>query len=48
MAYDGRLMAAAAAELEKIRENNRSEQARRTAQIYSLIPEIESIDRQLR
>ena len=48
MAYDGRLMAAATAELEKIRENNRSEQTRRTGQIYALIPEIEHIDRQLR
>ena len=47
MAYDGRLMAAAAAELEKIRMNNRSEQSRRTAQVYRLIPEIERIDRQL-
>lgn len=47
MAYDGRLMSAAAAELEKIRINNRSEQSRRIARIYDLIPEVESIDRQL-
>lgn len=48
MAYDARLMAAAAAELEKIRANNRSEQTRRTSLVYDRIPEIERIDRQLR
>ena len=47
MAYDGKLLAAARAELEKIREENRNEQMRRTRRVYELVPEIAGIDRKL-
>lgn len=48
MAYDARLMAAARAGLEEIREANRAEQERRTALVYRRVPEIERIDAALR
>lgn len=47
MAYDRKLLAAAGAELEKIREANRAEQERRLRQVYARVPEIARIDAQL-
>ena len=47
MAYDGKLLAKARGELEKIREDNRSLLRRRTEQVYSTVPEIREIDRRL-
>ena len=48
MAYDGRLLARARNELDKIREANREEQQRRRARVYARLPEVESIDAALR
>ena len=48
MTYDGKLLALARTALETERAQNQAEQQRRTAVIYSLIPEIEDIDRHLR
>ena len=48
MAYDGKLLARARGELDKIRETNRTEQQRRRSQVYARIPEVESIDLALR
>ena len=48
MAYDGKILARARDELDKIREGNRSEQQRRRFQVYARLPEVESIDLALR
>lgn len=48
MAYDGRLLARARNELDKIREANREEQQLRRALVYSRLPEVEQIDSTLR
>lgn len=48
MAYNGKLLGRAYARLAEIRENNLAEHAKRTADIYRKIPEIEQTDRLLR
>lgn len=48
MAYDGKLLARAREELDKIRQENRDEQQRRRSLVYSRLPEVESIDAALR
>ena len=48
MTYDGKLLALARAELDKRKAANETEKARRTALVYSRVPEIETIDAQLR
>ena len=48
MNYDGKLLAQARSTLDRNREQNAAEQQRRTALIYSLIPEIAEIDGTMR
>ena len=48
MPYDGKILARARAELERIKDANRSEQRDRQLRVYTLIPEIEHIDAELR
>jgi len=48
MAYDGKLLARARAELDKIRAANQAEQQRRRALVYARLPEVERIDNSLR
>lgn len=48
MAYDGKLLARARAELDNIRAANQAEQQRRRAVVYARLPEIERIDNSLR
>ena len=48
MPYDGKLLARARAELDKIRADNRDEMQRRYAEVCSRLPEIRSIDAALR
>ena len=48
MAYDGKLLARARERLEEQRANNQAEQARRLAQVYRKVPEIERIDSQMK
>lgn len=48
MAYDGKLMARARAQLDSIRAANEAEQQRRLDAVYSRVPEIRSIDDRLR
>ena len=48
MAYDGKLLARARERLEEQRANNQAEQARRLAQVYRKVPEIERIDGQMK
>lgn len=48
MAYDGKLLARARAELDNIRAANQAEQQRRRAVVYARLPEIEHIDNSLR
>ena len=48
MAYDGRILAKARAELEKIRSGNRAEMQRRRGAVYSRIPRISVIDGRMR
>lgn len=48
MAYDGRLLARARNELDKIRGENQAEQQRRRALAYARLPELERIDGSLR
>jgi len=48
MAYDGKLLALARTQLDNIRADNQAEQHRRLSLIYSRIPEIRSIDEQMR
>ena len=48
MPYDGKILARARAELERIKDANRSEQRERQLKVYALIPEIERIDTELR
>ena len=48
MTYDGKLLARARAELEKRREENRSEQRRRLDAVYARVPELPAVDAQLR
>ena len=47
MAYDGKLLAKARGELERIREENRIKLQRRQDKIYAAIPEIRDIDRSM-
>ena len=47
MAYDGKLLAKARAELETIRENNKATLRQRTERVYAQVPEIREIDRRL-
>ena len=48
MAYDGKLLARARDELDKIREENRAEQQRRLARAYARLPELEEVDAAMR
>ena len=48
MTYDGKLLSLARTELEEMHAQNQAEQQRRTAMIYTLLPEIEEIDRCMR
>lgn len=48
MAYDGKLLARARAELEKQKAANRDEQLRRQAEVYAALPEVARIDAALR
>lgn len=48
MAYDGKLLARARAELDEIRAANQAEQQRRRALVYTRLPEVERIDNSLR
>lgn len=48
MAYDGKLLARARAELDNIRAANQAEQQRRRTVVYARLPEIERIDNSLR
>ncbi len=48
MAYDGKLLARARAELEHIRAENRAEQQRRQTAVYTRLPEVREIDARLR
>ena len=48
MTYDGKLLSLARTELEEMHAQNQAEQQRRTAMIYTLLPEIEEIDRSMR
>lgn len=48
MTYDGKLLARARAELDKIKAANEAEKARRTALVYRRVPEIETLDAKLR
>lgn len=48
MAYDGKLLARARGELEKIRERNRAEQERRQTALYASIPALQRTDEALR
>ena len=48
MPYDGKLLARARAELDKIRADNRDEMQRRYAEVCARLPEIRSIDAALR
>jgi DNA replication protein len=48
MSYDGKLLARARGELDNIRAKNREEQQRRLLTVYAKVPEIRSIDAQLR
>jgi len=48
MAYDGKLLARARAELDNIRRKNQEEQKARQGRVYTLLPRIEEIDRTLR
>ena len=48
MSYDGKLLARAREELEKIREKNAAELARRTEQAYAACPELRACDERMR
>lgn len=48
MAYDGKLLARARRRLEERRIENEAERQRRTEQVYARVPELQSIDAQLR
>lgn len=48
MALDGKLLADARDELERIRSANAAERSARTRSLYRRIPELESIDARLR
>lgn len=48
MALDGKLLAEARADLEKIREENKAEEARRRDEVFGKLPELRQIDRRLR
>lgn len=48
MAYDGKLLARARAELDNIRRKNQEEQKARQGRVYTLLPRVEEIDRTLR
>ena len=48
MTYDGKLLARARAELDRIRAQNRGEQQRRLAEVHAQVPEIREIDARLR
>lgn len=48
MAYDGKLLARARDELDRIREENRSEQRRRLFRVYDRVPRIQDIDLRMR
>lgn len=48
MPYDGKLLARARTELESIKANNLAEQQRRQRRVYARLPELESIDTQMR
>lgn len=48
MAYDGKLLARARAQLDNIKSDNLAEQQRRLRSLYLRLPEIESIDAQMR
>lgn len=48
MALDGKLLAEAREDLEKIREENKAEQARRRDEVFGNLPELRQIDRRLR
>ncbi len=48
MSYDGKLLARARDELDRIRRNNLEEQERRTAEAYARKPELRAIDAALR
>ena len=48
MSYNGKILADARTKLEKIKSDNKSEQERRISEVYKKIPEIESIDREMR
>ena len=48
MAYDGKLLARARAELEKQRAANQAEQLRRQGEVYAALPEVGRIDAALR
>lgn len=48
MPYDGKILALARADLERLRADNRAEQQRRISVVYARDPEIERIDRRLR
>lgn len=48
MSYDGKLLARARDELDRVREENKAEHERRQARVYRAVPEIEQIDAALR
>ncbi len=48
MSYDGKLLARARAELEKIRNENKAEVQRRHSEVYSRAPRISAIDARMR
>lgn len=48
MAYDGRLLARARAELDRLREQQQALSQRRRDQVYARLPEVKNIDDQLR
>ena len=48
MPYDGKLLAKAREQLEKLRAENEAEHQRRLDRVYTAVPEIDRIDRRMR